>query len=644
MSPRILVVEDDRYFAGILRDYLGYLNIEVVAASDGQAGWEAFQADSPDLVLTDVLLPRLDGLELASRIKASAKGSVPIVLMSAVYKDAPAVERSLRQSGADDYLVKPFSMPELQELVARHLPGVADPDVSLDVSNPELSVVRYRRNEGLPRVGRIHSGFLSGLLLRIQGAAHTGVLEMHDESRWKRVVFLNGRPVWADGDGNRDRLGTMLLEAGVIDQEAFARAVEAMRERDIDFGTALVEERVLSPGDLYRQLRNLVERRILGAFAWTVGEWSLSSAFPRQTTSFELAPLAVVWKGLRAHGDLEQMKAELALHEPRFVVPTDRFRREWRQVKNEEGISFLGTFLSGTRTIVQLRQMEVLSDNGLTQALWMLYQAGLVAFSDEAVDTEDPADATMVGAGPVTFDGPDMSGGLTSQGELVIRDYLRFWQMDFFSIFGVRADSAEAAVRVAVARDPLTWTPGALSDDLPAEIRRKAAQLWEWVEEARRTLADASARAQYAGRVQDGLTGVYRKVSKPGQMEATMFFEMGKGFLKTKDFREAELSFAKAVERTPEVAEYTAYQGWAVYRRDSGSDDAFSSARMLLTRALTIDGHLPIAHYFFGVMHRDKKNYPEAVDAFEAATRFDPMFVAAQKALEQTRELAQAPH
>ena len=121
-----------------------------------------------------------------------------------------------------------------------------------------------------------------------------------------------------------------------------------------------------------------------------------------------------------------------------------------------------------------------------------------------------------------------------------------------------------------------------------------------------------------------------------------MFFEMGKGFLKTKDFREAELSFAKAVERTPDVGEYTAYQGWAVYRRDSGSDEAFSSARMLLTRALTIDSHLPIAHYFLGVMHRDKKNYPEAVDSFEAATRFDPMFVAAQKALEQTRELAQA--
>ena len=639
MSARILVVEDDRYFAGILRDYLGYLGLQVQAASDGQAGWEAFQQEPPDLVLTDVLLPRLDGLELASRIKTSPRGSVPVVLMSAVYKDAAAVDRSLRQSGADGYLVKPFSMPELQELVARHLPSVGDPDSSLDQSNPELSVVRHRRNEGLPRAGRVRSGFLPRLLLRIQGAGHTGVLELHDESRWKRVVFLNGRPVWADGDGGRDRLGTMLLEAGVISQEGFARAVDAMRERDIDFGTALVDEGILSPGELYEQLRNLVERRLLGAFAWTVGEWSLSSAFPRQTTSFELAPLAVVWKGLRAHGDVAEMQKELAAHERRYVVPTDCFRVEWRQVKNEEGISFLGTFLSGTRTISQLRQMEILSDHGLTRALWMLYQAGLVAFSDEVVDADDPADATLVGVGPVTFEGPDISGGLTSQGELVIRDYLRFWQMDFFSIFGVRADSAEAAVRAAVARDPLSWAPQALSDDLPAEIRRKAAQLWDWVEEARRTLSDPTARAQYAGRVQEGLTGVYRKVSKPEQMEATMFFEMGKGFLKTKDFREAELSFAKAVERTPAVAEYTAYQGWAVYRRDSGSDEAFWSARMLLTRALTIDGHLTIAHYFLGVLHRDKKNYPEAVDSFEAATRFDPMFVAAQKALEQCREL-----
>ncbi len=643
MAPRILVVEDDRYFAGILRDYLGFLGLEVESASDGQAGWEAFQDAPPDLVLTDVLLPRLDGLELASRIKGSAGTVAPVVLMSAVYKDQAAIQRSLRQSGADDYLVKPFSMPELQAVVSRHLSGLSEHGADLDVSNPELAVVRYRPDDGLPRSGRVHSGFLAALLMKIQRVGHTGVLELRDESRWKRIVFLNGRPVWADGDASRDRMGTMLLEEGVIDQAAFARAVEAMRARDIDFGTALVDEKVLSPGELYGHLQTLVERRIVGAFAWTVGEWTLSSAFPRQTTSFELAPLAVVWRGLRAHGDVAQMQGEMALHEHRYVVPTDRFRADWIQLKEEEGVSFLGTFLSGHRTVRELRQMEILSDRGLARALWMLYQAGLVAFSDEPVDTEDPADATLVGAS-ITFEGPSISGGLTAQGEVVIHDYLRLWQADFFSIFGLRSDSSEGAIRAALAREPLTWSVESLSDDLPTDLRRKATQLCQWVEEARRTLASPEARAQYGNRVQEGLTGVYRKVAKPGQMEATMFFELGKGLLKTKDFREAELSFAKAVVRAPAVAEYIAYQGWAVYRRDSGNEDAFGSARMLLTRALTIDPHLTIAHYFLGVMHRDRKNYPEAVEAFEAATRFDPMFAAAQKALEQTRELAQAGH
>jgi CheY-like chemotaxis protein len=642
MAPRILVVEDDRYFAGILRDYLGYLGLEVEVASDGLAGWDAFQRSAPALVLSDVLLPRLDGLELVSRIKAAPGGSVPVALMSAVYKDDAAIERSIRQSGADEYLVKPFSMPELQQVVHRLLPGLAEP-ADLETSNPELAVVRFRPDEGLPRSGRIHKGFLVGLLLRIQRIGHTGVLELRDESRWKRIVFQNGRPVWADGDASRDRMGNMLLEAGVIDQAQFAQAVEAMRRMKIDFGTALVEERILTPGELYRQLRHLVERRVVSAFAWTVGEWTLSSAFPRQTTSFELAPLAVLWKGLRAHGDVEGMEAEIALHERRYVVPTDRFRVDWPQIKNEEGISFLGTFLSGGRTVRQLREMEILSERGLARALWMLFQAGLIAFSDEPVQGEDPADATMAG-GPITAEGLALGAGLTAQGEVVIRDYLRLWQLDFFSIFGVRADSSEGAIRVALSRDPLTWTPETLSDDLPTDLRRKATQLWQWVEEARATLASAESRLQYTNRVQRGLTGVYRKVAKPGQMEASMFFELGKEFLKTRDFREAELSFAKAVERTPDVAEYIAYQGWAVYRRDSGSDDAFAGARMLLTRALAIDPHLTIAHYFLGVMHRDRKHYPEAIDAFEAATRFDPMFTAAQKALEQARELAQSSH
>ena len=98
MATRVLIVEDDSYFAGILRDYLEYVGYAVEIASDGQAGLEAWQQSRPDVLLSDVLLPRLNGLELSARAKAEAP-DVPVILMSAVYKDEDEIRANLKQCG-----------------------------------------------------------------------------------------------------------------------------------------------------------------------------------------------------------------------------------------------------------------------------------------------------------------------------------------------------------------------------------------------------------------------------------------------------------------------------------------------------------------------------------------------------------------
>ncbi len=125
MKVRILVVEDDPHFLGILRDYLGFAGYEVVEADDGLAGWELFDAEPPAIVLSDVFLPLMDGFELAARIDEDPRSDgVPVVLMSAMHKDAAAIRMDLRRCGVSDYLVKPFSMGELQSILRRCLSRV----------------------------------------------------------------------------------------------------------------------------------------------------------------------------------------------------------------------------------------------------------------------------------------------------------------------------------------------------------------------------------------------------------------------------------------------------------------------------------------------------------------------------------------
>lgn len=632
MATRVLIVEDDNYFAGILRDYLEYVGYTVEHAGDGQAGFEAWQARRPDLLLTDVLLPRLNGLELSARVKAIAP-RVPVVLMSAVYKDADEIRSNLKQCGADDYLIKPFSMPELREKLRALTSRLDGEDVQTD---PGLQVVQYQPRLTLPKEGTAHAGFLGPLMLSLRSTSHTGVLALRDGARWKDVVVLNGRPVWADGGDDHDRLGTMLLEQGTISREEFEAAVAAMRERSIDFGSALTELRLLTATGLYEQLHRLVLRRVVAAFAWTHGTWTLGSVFPRQSSSFEVPPLQAVLRGLFAHGDRKAMSAELAPFEGQYVIPTRHFETDWTDLKGDGDVSALGPFVSGDRTLDTLRAIEVVPGSDLDVLVWLLYRAGSVGFA-ETPHAGARSDLS-ISLPPVHT--PDQT--LTDVGERIIRAWLKHWQANYFDIFGLEPEADDAAIAAAIDTPLLGWDAESLPDHLPGDIRQKAKALNAWVEEARDTLADPARRDAYSSRLYEGLTGLYRRIEAPEVAQASMFFQLGKGFMQNRNFAEAERSFSRAAERVPLSAEYQAYLGYAGYRRGGGTAEAASEARDRIDQALVHDPHFCMAWFFLGVIARDQKEYRGAEESFARAVQYDPGFEPARRSLEQVRKLAQS--
>jgi DNA-binding response OmpR family regulator len=109
---RILVVEDDMQIARTLRDYLEVAGFEVTAVGDGSAALASARGDKPDLIVLDLGLPGLDGLDIARELRRNS--AVPIVMLTARGEEADRIVGL--ELGADDYLVKPFSP---KELVAR---------------------------------------------------------------------------------------------------------------------------------------------------------------------------------------------------------------------------------------------------------------------------------------------------------------------------------------------------------------------------------------------------------------------------------------------------------------------------------------------------------------------------------------------
>jgi two-component system response regulator RegX3 len=147
-APRILVVEDEESLADTVRYNLEREGYAVAVAADGRKALERFRTEAPSLVILDLMLPEMSGLDVCRQIRQIS--NVPIIMVTA--KDSEADKVSGLELGADDYVTKPFSVRELVSRVRAHLRRAGmradEPEedvlsggpVSLDVAKHEVLV------------------------------------------------------------------------------------------------------------------------------------------------------------------------------------------------------------------------------------------------------------------------------------------------------------------------------------------------------------------------------------------------------------------------------------------------------------------------------------------------------------------------
>jgi len=141
---RILIVEDEPAMVAGLRDNFEYEGYDVITAEDGVAGLERALADDPDLVVLDVMMPRMSGLDVCKQLKVK-RPSVPIIMLTARGQEIDKVVGL--ELGADDYLTKPFSVRELMARVRAVLRRVSAPARAPEVYRFNDVEVNIRGNE-----------------------------------------------------------------------------------------------------------------------------------------------------------------------------------------------------------------------------------------------------------------------------------------------------------------------------------------------------------------------------------------------------------------------------------------------------------------------------------------------------------------
>lgn len=361
MSLRVLIVEDDADQREVLRTCLrraralAAFKLQIDEAVDGAAGLECFRAAPFDVVIVDLLLPKLDGVALCKALRAEPRGGEAVLLaISGAFRDAH-VSRRLWDESRVELLTKPLDLERfagrLLALLGRR--KESDPEGArrwLQAGEPRAAVVApvstpspppvataaapapavaaspapALRSRGVPApaaiaLGRAWHGelgpvALAAVLVAAAEQRATGVLTL-GRAKLRKIVYLEaGRPVYVDSNLRHETLGAYLVESGAITEEQLEGALRVARRDKCRLGEALLAQRVIDSAALERALAAQVQVKLAGALRWDDGQASFAPGasalqgiprYPVETVSWVLAALERLLSADEAGSQLE---------------------------------------------------------------------------------------------------------------------------------------------------------------------------------------------------------------------------------------------------------------------------------------------------------------------------------------------------
>jgi CheY-like chemotaxis protein len=122
-GKKILVIDDVEENSDIIKTKLNFAGYDVVIAEDGESGLQAAREHLPDLILCDIMLPKMDGWDVLAALRADPRtAAIPVIFMTAYTTiQFSSEKRRAMEKGAVDYLKKPFDLSEMMDMVEKHV-------------------------------------------------------------------------------------------------------------------------------------------------------------------------------------------------------------------------------------------------------------------------------------------------------------------------------------------------------------------------------------------------------------------------------------------------------------------------------------------------------------------------------------------
>lgn len=397
-----LIVDDDRSIQRLLADALAREGFSVTVERDGEWALRTFEQKPFDVVLLDLLLPTVNGYEVARRIKATEQGkATPIVMISGIYKSAVHKQDAVERFGAVAFLEKPFKLAALREALRKALgdryprplsaaaparaPAGAE-KLADSAAREEVSFVEKAARQ-VPSVQSIKGDLASRpfgeLIADLHRFGATGALLLRHDQVKKIVYFRDGVPISVKSNLLSECLGRVMVRERMISEAECESSLVKMKESGRQQGTVLIEMGCISPHNLVYALQLQLRAKLLEVFAWESGEFQFSPkvALPQGTVKLDLSVAAVIHAGVKRYAP-DRLRAALGEVDGKYLALSDDPRHALQELGlPEEELEVLRA-ADGTRTVSALRGMGPLSPIELDRLIYAMRCAQLLVFLD----------------------------------------------------------------------------------------------------------------------------------------------------------------------------------------------------------------------------------------------------------------------
>lgn len=556
MPHTVLCIDDDRTLCQIIAKTLAAEGYNVETAHDGEAGVRAFEAERPDLVLLDLLLPVRDGFDVLGAIRSQPAplSDTPALLISGCSK-TPDYEKRARELRVSGFLTKPVPLDMLLEHVRKALDGAAP----AEPANDDASAASLQ--------GSLSDLRFPNLLHHMHGLRASGALLLRWDKRRKGIQLRDGRPVAIRSNQVTECLGNLLVRMGRIDEPTLKESLRRMKRGEGLQGEILVAMEVLSEEEVSNALKVQAESKLLEIFEWPEGEFELRRGGRLKGAnqlSMDSNPASLIIDGVCSRFPLEVIDADLAARpgDSRVVAGESPFYLFQDMTLDPIQYGFLQRLQEGAA----LR--ELLGEGELARR--MLY--GLLA--TEVVELRAPAEVSAEGvevdaaiaarARLAAVRGPQLDPaeeGIRSELS-VMAESMR--GVDYFGVLGVTRNATDEQVRASYVDLAKRTHPDRFSSS-GAAVRQVAEEVFGLVSQANEALADARSREAYRVELAQGARMQEEMEEARRALGAEKEFQKGIAALRARRYQSALEAFREAVDLYPAEGEYLAYLAYATF-------------------------------------------------------------------------------